>query len=169
MSRTGDEDKFPPEFDDEGNLTNNDNGSKSRASAGPTLEDHTRRLEKITAENKKLRAKAKGKKTKGSSSSSEEEDSTFEEELFKKGRKGRRNHDKPSYNSIFFNYNNIHRSTVYTSIPVGKALRFDGINYNQWKHCMKYYLYSISPEVWQIVCDGVEFPDEDEQPRSYQL
>jgi hypothetical protein len=29
---------------------------------------------------------------------------------------------------------------------------------------MKNYLYSISPEVWQVICDGVEFPDEDEQP-----
>jgi hypothetical protein len=28
----------------------------------------------------------------------------------------------------------------------------------------KKYLYSISPEVWQVVCDGVEFSDEDEQP-----
>jgi hypothetical protein len=46
-----------------------------------------RRLEKLTAENKKLRAKAKGKKTKGSSSSSEEEDSSFEEEVFKRGKK----------------------------------------------------------------------------------
>jgi hypothetical protein len=31
------------------------------------------------------------------------------------------------------------------------------------KHCMKNYLYSISPKVWQVVCDGVEFPNEDEQ------
>jgi hypothetical protein len=31
---------------------------------------------------------------------------------------------------------------------------------------MKNYLYSISSEVWQVVCDGVEFPDEDEQPTS---
>jgi hypothetical protein len=29
---------------------------------------------------------------------------------------------------------------------------------------MKNYLYSMSPEVCQVVCDGVEFPDEDEQP-----
>jgi hypothetical protein len=34
---------------------------------------------------------------------------------------------------------------------------------------MKKYLYSISPEVWQVVCDGVEFSDEDEQPTSDQL
>jgi hypothetical protein len=34
---------------------------------------------------------------------------------------------------------------------------------------MKNYLYSISPEVWQDVCDGVEFSDEDEQPTGDQL
>jgi hypothetical protein len=45
----------------------------------------------------------------------------------------------------------------------------DGSNYNQWKHCIKNYVYSISPEVWQFVCDGVDFPDEDEQPTLDQL
>jgi hypothetical protein len=60
-------------------------------------------------------------------------------------------------------------STAYTSVPVGKAPHFDGLNYNQWKHCIKKYLYSISPEVWQVVCDGVDFSDEDEQPTSDQL
>jgi hypothetical protein len=60
-------------------------------------------------------------------------------------------------------------STSYTSIPAGKAPYFDGTSYNQWKHCMKNYLYSISPEVCQVICDGVEFPDEDEQPTSYEL
>jgi hypothetical protein len=29
---------------------------------------------------------------------------------------------------------------------------------------MKIYLYSISPEVWQIVCDGVDFLKDDEEP-----
>jgi hypothetical protein len=33
----------------------------------------------------------------------------------------------------------------------------------------KKYLYSISPKVWQVVCDGVEFVDEDEQPISDEL
>jgi hypothetical protein len=69
MSRTGDEVDVPPKFDDEGNPVNNDDSSKLGASAGPTLEDLMRRLEKHTTENEKLRAKAKGKKTKGSSSS----------------------------------------------------------------------------------------------------
>jgi hypothetical protein len=31
------------------------------------------------------------------------------------------------------------------------------------------YLYSISPEIWQVVCDGVDFPDDDEQPTLDQL
>jgi hypothetical protein len=34
---------------------------------------------------------------------------------------------------------------------------------------MKNYLYFISPEVWQVVCDAVEFSDEDEQPTADQL
>jgi hypothetical protein len=37
------------------------------------------------------------------------------------------------------------------------------------KHCMKNYLYSISHEVWQVICDGVEFLDEEEQPTVDQL
>jgi hypothetical protein len=32
---------------------------------------------------------------------------------------------------------------------------------NRKKHCMKNYLYSLHPEVWQVVCDGVDFLDED--------
>jgi hypothetical protein len=34
---------------------------------------------------------------------------------------------------------------------------------------MKNYLYAISPEVWQVVCDDVEFLDEEEQPTVDQL
>jgi hypothetical protein len=70
---------------------------------------------------------------------------------------------------MFFNYNNMPSSTANTSIPIGKAPYFDGINYNQWKHCMKSYLYSISPEVWQVVCDGIDFLEDDEEPTPEQL
>jgi hypothetical protein len=128
-----------------------------------------RRLEKLTSENNKLRRKAKGKKTKGDSSLSKDEDSSLEEDVSKNGKKGRNNREKPSYNSMSFNYDNMPSTTAYTSIPVGKAPYFDGICYNQWKHCMKNYLYSILPMVWQVVCDGVEFSDEDEQLTADQL
>jgi hypothetical protein len=92
-----------------------------------------KKLEKLKAKNKKLRAK--GKKGITYSSSSEDDDS--EEEVSKKGRKGRNKHEKSSYNSMSFNYNNMSSSTAYTSVPVGNAPHFDGANYNQWKHCMK--------------------------------
>jgi hypothetical protein len=54
----------------------------------------------------------------------------LEVEVSKKGKKERRNHDKLSYNSMSFNYNNMPSSTAYTSIPVGKAPYFDRSSYN---------------------------------------
>jgi hypothetical protein len=117
----------------------------------------------------KLRRKAKDKKTKGGSFSSEDEDSSLEEDVSKKGKKGRNNRDKSSYNLMSFKYDNMSSITAYTFIPVGKALYFDETYYNQWKHWMKNYLYSISPEIWRVVYDGVEFLDEDEQPTADQL
>jgi hypothetical protein len=128
-----------------------------------------RRLEKLTTENNKLRRKARGKKTKGGSSSSEDGDSSLEEDVSKKGKKVRNNCDKSSYNSMSFNYYNMPSTTAYTFIPIGEAPYFDGTCYNQWKHCMKNYLYSISPEVWKVVYNGVEFSDEDEQPTADEL
>jgi hypothetical protein len=128
-----------------------------------------KRLEKLTAENNKLRRKVKAKRTKGGSSSSEEEDPSYEEEDSKKGKKRRNNHNKPSYNSTSFNYDNMSSITTYSSIPIGKSPYFDGTCYKQWKHCMKNYLYSISLEIWQVVCDGVDFLDDDEQPTPNQL
>jgi hypothetical protein len=169
MSRTGEEDEVPPWFEDENNMDSNQEDDKSRASGGPSLEDLMRRLEKLTTENNKLRRKAKGKKTKGDSSSSEDEDSSLEEDVSKKGKKWRNNRDKPYYNSMSFNYDNIPSTTAYTSISVSKTPYFDGTYYNQWKHCMKNDLYSISPEIWQVVCDGVEFLHEDEQPTADKL
>jgi hypothetical protein len=34
---------------------------------------------------------------------------------------------------------------------------------------MKNYLYSISPNVWQVVCDGIDFSNDGEQPTPDQL
>jgi hypothetical protein len=156
-----------PQLDDDDNPIVVEVGSKSRTSKTPTLEDLMKKIKKLKAENKRL--KAKGKRATTYSSSSEDGNSSFEEEVSNKGRKGRNKHDKPSYNSMSFNYNNMANSTTYTSVPVGKAPRFNGSKYNQWKHCIKKYLYSIHPKVWQVVCDGVDFLAEDEQPTPNQL
>jgi hypothetical protein len=165
MSRVGDEAEVPPQqLNEDGNPIVIEEGSKSGTSKTPTLEDLMKKLEKLKAKNKRL--KAKGRKATTYSSSSEDGDFSYEEEVSKKGRKGRNKHDMPSHNSMSFNYNNMPNSTAYTSVPVNKASHFDGTNYNQWKNCMKNYLYS---QVWQVVCDGIDFLDEDEQPTPDQL
>jgi hypothetical protein len=136
MPRNRDEDDATSRFDDKSNTNNNEEGSKMRASTDAKLIDLMKRIEKLTTENNKLRRKVKDKMTK-EGSSSREEDSSYEEEYSKKGKKRRNNRDKPSYNSMPFNYDNMPSTTAYTSIPVGKAPYFDGTCYNQWKHCMK--------------------------------
>jgi hypothetical protein len=144
-----------------------EDGSNKKTFRAPIVEEFMKQLEKLNAEVKRL--KEKDKKGKKHSSSSEDDDSSFEEEISSKGKKEKKNHDKSSYNAMSFNYDNMPSSTTYTFIPIGEASYFDGSNYNQWKHCMKIYLYSISPEVWQVVYDGVDFPEEDEQPTPDQL
>jgi predicted RNase H-like nuclease (RuvC/YqgF family) len=130
MSRSREEiEVLPPKFNDDSNPLVVEEGSKSGTSKTPALEDLMKKLEKLKAENKKL--KVKGKKYKTYSSSNEDGDSSFKEEVSHKERKGRNKHDMPSYNSMSFNHNNMPNSTAYTSVPVGKASRFDGSNYNQ--------------------------------------
>jgi hypothetical protein len=139
VSKAGDEfEEPPPQLDEDGNSIVIEVGSKLGTSKTPTLEDLMKKFEKLKAENENLKAKIKKGKT--YSSSSEDSDSSFKEEVSNKGRKGRDKHDKTSYNSMSFNYNNMPNSTAYTFVPIGKAPHFDGPNYNQWKHCIKNYL-----------------------------
>jgi hypothetical protein len=147
MSKTSEHGKVPPPpLDEDGNPIVVEDGSNMETSTTPIVEELMKKLEKLNAELKKL--KTKDKKGKKYSSSSEDDDSSFEEEVSNKVRREMKKHDKSSYNAMSFNYNNMPSSTAYTSVPIGKAPYFDGSNYNQWKHCMKNYLYSISPEVW---------------------
>jgi hypothetical protein len=167
LSNTGEQEKVPsPPLNEDGNLIVVEDGTKSGTSAAPTIEELMKKLENLNAELKKL--KTKDKKGKKYSSGSEDDDSSYQEEVSNKGKREKKKHGK-SYNAMSFNYNNMPSSIAYTSVPVGKAPYFDGSNYNQWKHCMKKYLYSISPEVWQVVFDGVDFSEEDEHPTSDQL
>jgi hypothetical protein len=47
--------------------------------------------------------------------------------------------------------------------------RFDGMNYTKWKYLMKMHLISLNLSVWTVVCVGVDFLEEDEEPRFEQL
>jgi hypothetical protein len=68
MSRTKEIQEVPQKFNEEGNPITVEEGSKMGASNAPTLEDLMKRLEKLTAENNKLRRTIKAKRTKGDSS-----------------------------------------------------------------------------------------------------
>jgi hypothetical protein len=159
MSKTGGQGITPPLLGDD------ENASIAETSTTPTVEELMKQIERLNAKLIKLKTK-KGKKN---VSGSEDDDSSCEEGASNKAKKDKKKHNKSLYNAMSFNYNNMPSSTVYTSIPVGKTPYFDGTNYNQWKHCMKSYLYSISLEVWQVVYDGVDFPNDDEEPTSEQL
>jgi hypothetical protein len=123
----------------------NENASIAETSITPIMEELMKKLEKLNVELTKL--KTKNKKDKKNATASEDDDSSHEEDVSNKAKKDKKKHDKSSYNAISFNYNSMPNSTAYTSVPVGKTPYFDRINYNQWKHCMKSYLYSISPEI----------------------
>jgi hypothetical protein len=143
-------------------LGDNENASITETSTTPTMEELMKQIEKLNAELTKL-------KTKKNASTSEDDNSSYEEDASKKSKKDKKKCDKSTYNVMPFNYNNMSSSMAYTSIPIGNAPYFDGTNYNQWKHYMKSYLYCISPEVWQVVYDGVDFPEDDEEPTLEQL
>jgi hypothetical protein len=64
--------------------------------------------------------------------------------------------DKRSYNTTSFNYDNLPPSSAFTSVPVGKASRFNGMDYTKWRYLMKMHLISLNPRVWTIVRTGVE-------------
>jgi hypothetical protein len=161
VSKIGEQDRVPPPLlDGDGNLIVVEDGSDTETSMATTVEELMKKLEKLNAELKKL--KIKDKKGTKYSSASEDDDSSYKEEVSNKGKREKKKRDKSSYNAMSFNYNNLPSSTTYTFLPIGKATYFDGSNYNQWKHCMKNYLYSTSIEVWKVVCDGVDFLEEDE-------
>jgi hypothetical protein len=146
----------PPLGDDE-------NTSIGETSTTPTVEELMKQIEKLNAELMKLKTK-KDKKNVSAS-----EDSSYEEDASNKAKKDKKKRDNSSYNDMSFNYNNMPSSTTYTSVHVGNAPYFDGTNYNQCKHCIKSYLYSISPDVWHVICDGVNFSEDDEEPTPEQL
>jgi hypothetical protein len=127
MSKAEDEGEIPPQqFDEDSNPIVIEDGSKLETSKAPTLEYLMKKLEKHKAENKKLKAKGK----KGTTYSSSSEDSDSDEEVIKKGRKGRSKYDKAFYNTMSFNYNNMPSCTTYTFVLISKAFCFDGSNYN---------------------------------------
>jgi hypothetical protein len=43
------------------------------------------------------------------------------------------------------------------SIPLGKPPHFDGEDYSFWSHKMRSHLFSLHPNIWEIVENGIHF------------
>jgi hypothetical protein len=52
---------------------------------------------------------------------------------------------------------------LIASIPLGKPPHFDGEDYSWWSHKMCNYLYSLHPSIWDIVKNGMQIPDSDDE------
>jgi hypothetical protein len=167
MSKVRDDVEIPPPKSDGsgGKITPIDGTLK-----GSRVEQLSSELKQLKLQRKIDRLKKKLKDSRSrqltsSCSSNEETDASSDEVKGKRRRKG----DKRSYNTTSFNYDNLPPSSAFTSVPIGKAPHFDGRDYTKWRYSMKMHTISLNPSVWTIVRIGVDFPDEDEEPRYEQL
>jgi hypothetical protein len=119
----------PPKADDSSEKTSPIVGTPK----GSQVEQLSSELMQLKLQRKigKLKKKLKDSKswqlTSSSSSNEETDDSSEEEARGKRGKKG----DKRFYNTTSFNYENLPPSNAFTSIPIGKAPRFDGTDYTK--------------------------------------
>jgi hypothetical protein len=49
------------------------------------------------------------------------------------------------------------------SIPLGKPPRFGGEDYSWWSHKMCSHLFSLHPSIWDIVENGMQIRDIDDE------
>nr|ABF97186.1 retrotransposon protein, putative, unclassified [Oryza sativa Japonica Group] len=56
----------------------------------------------------------------------------------------------------------------FVSVPSGRAPQFDGTYYAAWKHKMKLHLISLHPNIWKVVCTGIDIPHDDMELTSEQ-
>jgi hypothetical protein len=93
-----------------------------------------------------------------SSSSSYESDTSSDEEIKKK--KGRNKGAKQSYNAMSFNYNSFPSNNAFMFVPIGKAPRFNGMNYTQWHQSYDWREYNFSSfEKNDSPSDSITFED----------
>jgi hypothetical protein len=168
MSRAGDDVEVPSPKGDGSGGKGTPKDVNPKGSCVEELSSELMQLKlqrKINKLKKKLKT-SKNQKLTSSSSSNEETDATFEEEV--KGKRGMKG-DKKSYNTTSFNYDNLSSSSAFTSVPIGKAPHFDGMDYTKWKYTMKIHLILLNPSVWTVVCTSVDFSEEVEEPGFEQL
>jgi hypothetical protein len=65
--------------------------------------------------------------------------------------------------NYFFDYSRMpYNSNAHLlSIPLGKPPHFDGEDYSFWSHKMRSHLFSLHPNIWEIVENGMHFDSTD--------
>jgi hypothetical protein len=89
---------------------------------------------------------------------SSDEDSASDSKSIKVTKKG----STKTFTKTSFNYDRLSGSSQSASINLGKPPHFDGMGYSSWRHSMHLYLIGIIPNLWKIVCVGVNILKEDE-------
>jgi hypothetical protein len=102
-------------------------------------------------------------KEKDKSNSSEDGDDDESYEISKRNIKKENKDNKNVYGKVPLNYNismtNIDpRSLV--NVLARKLPQFDGTNFEKWKHMIKTYLIGLHPELWEIVRNGLQEPQD---------
>jgi hypothetical protein len=85
-----------------------------------------------------------------SSSSSKEDDDDLKKKTVKQ------NYSKMSFNYFHIPYGS---NNHLLPIPLGKPPHFDGEDYSWWSHKMHSHLFSLHPNIWDIVENGIYYDD----------
>jgi hypothetical protein len=73
--------------------------------------------------------------------------------------------DKQYYSKTSFNYSRIpyNDNAHLLSFPLGKRPHFDWEDYSWWSHKMFNHLFSLHPIIWDVVENGMQCVDSDEE------
>jgi hypothetical protein len=72
--------------------------------------------------------------------------------------------NKKKYVAVSFNYSymtNRDRKS-FINVPASKLPHLYGTNFAKWNHLMRVYLIGLHPGLWEIVCSGVQPPEDPE-------
>jgi hypothetical protein len=70
---------------------------------------------------------------------------------------------KPVNSNFSFDYSRMpfNSNAHLLSIPLGKPPHFDGEDYSFWSHKMRSHLFSLHPNIWEIVESRMQFDSND--------
>jgi hypothetical protein len=132
------------------------------------------RAKRRAARTKKEEKKAYDVSSSELSSSSDDGDDDASYNISKKDKKSSKkdlDNGKKKFSAVSFNYSYLTNcdKKSYINVPAGKLPHFDGTNFAKWKHLMRAYLIALHPRLWEIVCSGLQPPEDSEHPTNDEL